>query len=177
MSPQRPTEPRIRGRRSPGARVRGWTPGKRLPGGAILLALLATGAALLTAPAPVSATETAAAKIPPNEWGCTLCHAGTGVTPELVPEVVADEMNDFGSQWRDLAAVEVDRLWSEMALANADGDGCSNGCEMSDPAGEYVAGGPYPVRNCSAGDPNVVDCSLPLDEESWSTLKSLFGEG
>ena len=68
-----------------------------------------------------------------------------------------------------------DRFWSELALGNVDGDGCSNGYELGDPTGSFLPEGELPPDR-SVSDPNENDCSLPISEESWSRLKSLFDD-
>lgn len=140
---------------------------------ALLLAALALIVAL---PGVADATTDAFVKIPPNEWGCTLCHAGSGATPDAVPLDTAAQRTAFGEQWAGLSNQEIDRLWSMMAGKNADRDGCSNGCELNDPFGDFEPGGRPPNTACAEGDPNLGDCTIPLNEDSWSTLKSLFGE-
>ena len=131
---------------------------------------------LLSAATDARATVAAFTKIPPNAWGCTLCHRGAGATIDQVPLATANVRTPFGEQWRGLADAEIDRLWSVMASENADRDGCSNGCELNDPYGSYLPGSPPPTTQCAEGDPNVGDCTIPLNEDSWSTLKSLFSD-
>lgn len=140
--------------------------------------ILLAGAALACATAgPARATPNAADKIPPNEWGCTLCHRGAGATVDVVPAATAAVLSNFGGQWRGLSDAEIDRTWRAMASENADADGCSNGCELDDPFGNYVPGNPPPTTRCAEGDPNLGDCTIPLNDDSWSTLKALFSDG
>ncbi len=140
---------------------------------ALLLAALVLFVAL---PGHADATTDAFAKIPPNQWGCTLCHSASGATPESVPAATAASQTSFGEQWAGLSDQEIDRFWSAMAAKNADRDGCSNGCELNDPFGDFEPGGSPPNTACAEGNPNLGDCTIPLNEDSWSTLKSLFGE-
>ena len=143
---------------------------------AILRAGILAGVFALLPPATAHATAQAAAKIPPNDFGCTLCHAGTGATVEEVPAASASILTPFGEAWVRLAIAETDRLWADMAVGNADGDGCSNGCELDDPRGVFLPDEPFDPEVCAPGDPSVSDCALPINERSWSTLKSLFGD-
>lgn len=122
------------------------------------------------------ATEDAAIKMPPHDFGCTLCHAGSGATLESVPASTAATLTSFGDEWLQLAIDEADRLWSTMAGGNADGDGCSNGCELDDPRGIYLPDAEFQPESCAPGDPRESDCALPINEQSWGTLKSLFDE-
>ncbi len=117
------------------------------------------------------ATEQDAAKIPPTDLGCTLCHSGPSATVDFIPPGGSESLTSFGRQWLSLGVAPGDRLWSEMAGLNADTDGCSNGYEMGDPDGDYPAGATPKPRFL---DPSEQDCILPLDEQSWGNLKSLF---
>jgi hypothetical protein len=97
------------------------------------------------------------------------------VTPtEVLPADILP-LTEMGVSWAFQAPSEADRLWSELATGNVDGDGCSNGYEMGDPAGTYLPDGPERVDQTDL-DPNVHDCTLPISEESWSRLKSLFDD-
>jgi hypothetical protein len=130
-------------------------------------------AALVLLAGTARATEEANIKIPPNPWGCQLCHGGPSVTPEVVPPAEIVPFTELGLEWAAQADEEADRLWSILALGNVDGDGCSNGFELGDPGGTYLPeNGPAPDR--STDDPLVNDCILPISEDSWSRLKSLF---
>lgn len=144
---------------------------KQRPGLGLLLV------AFLVLATPVGATTEANTKIPPNDFGCTLCHGGSGVTTESVPAAVAGELKPFGQDWLQLANAEAARLWAQMAPLNSDDDGCSNGCELDDPTGAWLPERPTELSPCAPGDPNESDCALPLNEGSWSTLKALFREG
>jgi len=135
---------------------------------------LALGFVLLAGVA--EATEEASAKIPPNIYGCTACHAGAGADVDVVPASTAAELSNFGNDWLQLATDESARLWADMAILNSDNDGCSNGCELDDPRGGFLPDQPFTPENCAPGDPRDSDCALPINEQSWSTLKSLFGD-
>ena len=133
------------------------------------------GIACLVMPVSAFATELAGTKMPPNAYGCTLCHGAEAVTPtEVLPADIVP-FTDLGVQWAFQAEAEADRLWSDLAFGNVDGDGCSNGFELGDAAGTWLPDGPdRPDRSVS--DPNVHDCTLPISEESWSRLKALFDD-
>lgn len=136
---------------------------------------LALGAALCVAAAPTWATETANTKLPPNDWGCQLCHGASEVTVDAVPDASVLPLTDLGVEWFAQAAQESGRLWSDLAAGNVDGDGCTNGFELGDPSGSYLPGG-APRTGNNVHDPNIEDCSLPISEESWSRLKALFDD-
>lgn len=138
--------------------------------------LVLLGLYLGSLPSDAAARPSANEKIPPNVWGCTLCHNGAGVAVDFVPASTASARTVFGQQWFELAPNEIDRAWGVMAALNADGDGCSNGCELRDPFGAYRPGDDPPTTRCADGDPNLADCTIPLNEDSWSTLKALFGD-
>lgn len=135
---------------------------------------LALGFVLLAGGA--GATEDASRKIPPNSFGCAVCHAGSGADDVTVPVDTASELTNFGIDWEQLADQESGRLWADLAGQNSDDDGCSNGCELDDPRGEFLPDQPFVPVNCAPGDPRDSDCALPINEQSWSTLKSLFGD-
>lgn len=136
----------------------------------LIAALVTTAVALAS---PVGATVTAQDKVPPNSFGCTLCHAGTGVTATEVPPAVAATLQPFGNDWVSLAADESGRSWADMVAQSMDSDGdlCSNGYELGDPDGNYFEDQQLEDRD---QDPNRDDCTLPLDEQSWGNLKALF---
>lgn len=149
---------------------------RRSGGCGILPAGLWAAACVLLLAVPAAATPEAAAKIPPNDFGCTACHAGTGSTFDVVPIGTAAILTPFGDEWLRLAVEENERFWADMAAGNADNDGCSNGCELDDPRGTYLPDEPFEPEACAPGNPSEDDCALPINERSWSTLKSLFGE-
>ena len=133
----------------------------------------AFAAALLVAPASVWATEEANLKLPPSKYGCQACHGSAAVTPTIVPAESIIPFTALGLEWLSQSPEEADRLWSELALGNVDGDGCSTGFELGDPSGGYQPDGELPPDH-SVSDPNQHDCTLPISDESWSRLKSLF---
>lgn len=140
----------------------------------VLFAYVA-GIACLVVPVSALATETANAKMPPNPYGCTLCHGAEAVTPvEVLPADILP-LTEMGVSWAFQAPDEASRLWSDLAGGNVDGDGCSNGYEMGDPEGSYLPDGPDRADQ-TVSDPNVHDCTLPISEDSWSRLKSLFDD-
>jgi hypothetical protein len=114
------------------------------------------------------ATDLDAAKIPSNDYGCTLCHAGPSATVDFIPPGGSESFTSFGEQWLGLGATVNERSWATMADLNADDDGCSNGYEMGDPDGDGLD---VTARSLN---PSSTDCVLPLDEQSWGNLKSLF---
>ena len=118
----------------------------------------------------------ASEKMPPNPYGCTLCHGAATVTPTEVPPGSVVPFTDLGVEWAFQASEEANRLWSDLASLNTDGDGCSNGFELGDPAGVYLPPEGDPPPDKSVSDPNVHDCTLPISDESWSRLKSLFDD-
>lgn len=130
-------------------------------------------AALLLAPVSARATEEANAKLPPNPWGCQLCHASPEVTPDTVPGGATVPLTELGLSWASQSVEEADRLWSILASGNVDGDGCSTGFELGDPSGSYLPQDPPPADQ-SSNNPIENDCTLPLSEDSWSRLKALF---
>ena len=133
----------------------------------------ALAVALLVAPVSVWATEAANLKLPPNKYGCQACHGSEAATPTSVPETAIIPLTALGLDWLSQSRLEEDRLWSELALGNVDGDGCSTGFELGDPSGAYEPGEALPP-DLSISDPNQHDCALPISDESWSRLKSLF---
>ena len=87
----------------------------------------AAGITCLVVPVSAWATETANTKMPPSAYGCTLCHGAKAVTPTAVLPADILPLTDMGVSWAFQAPEEADRLWSELATGNVDGDGCSNG--------------------------------------------------
>ena len=137
----------------------------------ILAHVLLAGA--LVAPVSVWATEAANLKLPPSPYGCQACHGSDQATPTTVPGTAIVPFTALGLDWLAQSPQEENRLWSDLAIGNVDGDGCSNGFELGDPSGAYVPDETEsPDRSVS--DPNQHDCTLPISEESWSRLKSLF---
>lgn len=106
---------------------------------------------------------TAIEQIPTSGRQCSSCHAGPGVDDAafVVPVVSVDREVWTAMGWDFLFLDSVERDWRTLGAMNSDGDGCSNRYEVED----------------AERDPNDgADCTLPIDEESWSTLKSLFSD-
>ena len=134
------------------------------------------GLICLTATAPASATREDNRKIPVNQFGCALCHDTSGASFNEMAGNPAT-LTTFGDQWLALGASRSDRTWADMASQNADADGCSNGYELGDARGLYVPRTDDPTESVDSRDPNnSSDCSLPINEKSWGTLKQLFGD-
>ena len=133
------------------------------------------GIACLVVPVSVWASQAANEKLPPNPYGCTACHGAATVTPTEVPPDAVLPFRDLGVEWASQAPKEADRLWSDLAYGNVDGDGCSNGFELGDPSGTWLPDGEG-RPDLTVSDPNQHDCTLPISEESWSRLKSLFDD-
>lgn len=139
----------------------------------LLQTILCLGVALLVAPPPASATEAELQKLPRLDFGCLTCHSGSGVTSTAVPAGNASSFNAFGLAWLEFGS------WTpELAERNDDGDGCTNGFELGDPTGNWGPEKPRPQlagdEPGNPGDPG--DCALPINEDSWGVLKSLFGD-
>lgn len=104
--------------------------------------------------------------------GCVACHSGPGASATQVPAAVSSQLSQFGADW-----LYFGRVWGpDMAQADSDLDNCSNGGEFGDPKGDWVVGDDY-IEQGSQDPTTPGDCSkLPLDESSFSALKSLFSE-
>lgn len=142
----------------------------------LLMTILWLGAALLAAPGAASATQQELQELPRLDFGCLTCHAGSGVTASSVPAGSSNSFNAFGQAWLEWR--DAGKAWDkDFALRNDDGDGCSNGFELGDPGGDWRPGLPRPEQAGdepgNPGDPG--DCALPINEDSWGVLKSLFG--
>jgi len=135
----------------------------------------ALAVAVFMAPVSVWATEEANLKLPPSKYGCQACHGSDEATPTTVPDTAIVPLTPLGLDWVTQSFRETDRLWSDLAVGNVDGDGCSNGFELGDPSGGYLPAEALPP-DLSVSDPNQHDCTLPVSEESWSRLKSLFDD-
>lgn len=133
----------------------------------------ALAVAVLVAPVSAWGTEEANLKLPPSKYGCQACHGSNAATPTTVPDGAIVPLTLLGLEWLSQSPREADRLWSELATGNVDGDGCSTGFELGDPSGEYQPDGTIPPDQ-SVSDPNQHDCTLPISDESWSRLKALF---
>ncbi|MFQ5601214.1 MAG: hypothetical protein ACE5G2_11770 [Candidatus Krumholzibacteriia bacterium] len=97
-----------------------------------------------------------------SRFRCLICHD--------VQDPAAGEatLNAFGADFRDNGM-----RWDEnLALENSDGDNCTNGFELSDEDGD---GQPDSNRTEERKNPGEKgDCTLQLNEETWSRLKQLF---
>ena len=95
---------------------------------------------------------------------CLSCHL-TGS-----PTIGDSGLNPFGSDF-----LENGRVWdSNLALADSDQDGCTNGVEVGDSDGDGEADGNVVVQS---GNPGVAgDCGSGslVEEQTWSTLKAMF---
>ena len=114
---------------------------------------------------PVGATEDDMLLLPLTEtFRCLACH--------LLEAPTADDatLNVFGA---DFLANQ--RIWdAELARADADGDGCTNGVEIGDADGDGAADGNVTEQ---ADNPGVADdCGNEnqIDEKTWSELKFIF---
>jgi len=140
----------------------------------LLLCSTLLGVAWLATPASSYAGEDDLRALPTeNRFGCLNCHAGNGATATTVPASTALNLNQFGLDWLNFGSV-----WSpEFAAQNSDGDGCSNGFEMGDPAGSWTpTDSRISIPLADQRNPgDASDCALPIGEDSWGTLKSLFG--
>lgn len=139
----------------------------------ILLSLVLGVALVVTVPSAYAGEDDLRALPTDNKFGCLNCHAGSGATASTVPASTALTLNQFGLDWLNFGSV-----WTpEFAARNSDGDGCSNGFEMGDPAGSWTPADSRisipPADQRNPGDAS--DCALPIGEDSWGTLKSLFG--
>ena len=105
--------------------------------------------------------------------GCNTCHTSGAGTPRNAfgLEIENGFLDDNG-----------DVIWgAELAALDSDGDGASNGLELGDPEGTWVAGDADPENAFHPGDP---DSTPPLPEpeptavavSSWAQIKALIGE-
>ena len=129
--------------------------------------------ALLAASAGASQPDLAALPTQPD-FGCLSCHNGPSATATTVPVAEATQLNLFGRDW-----LRGGRVWNAtLAHENSDGDGCSNGYELGDPAGDWQPSDGYlpvpPAELRNPGEPG--DCLLPIGDRSFGILKGLFGQ-
>ena len=105
--------------------------------------------------------------------GCNTCHtSGAGTARNAFGmEIENGFLDDNG-----------DVIWGvELAALDSDGDGASNGLELGDPDGTWVADDADPENAFHPGDP---DSTPPLPEpeptaverSSWAQIKALIGE-
>lgn len=94
---------------------------------------------------------------------CAVCHTMDD------PVAGRSELNVFG-----LAFLAADRQWnSELASADSDGDGCTNGVELGDTDADGVADGNVTALQSNPGDGS--DCGVnSVDATTWTELKGLF---
>lgn len=111
-----------------------------------------------------AATEDDMALLPVVEpFLCAVCH----VTAD--PVAGDRDLNPFGADF--LAA---GRQWtSELASADSDGDGCTNGVELGDTDANGIADGNVTTLQSNPGD--GADCGVnSVDPTTWTELKGLF---
>ena len=103
----------------------------------ILAHVLLAGA--LVAPVSVWATEAANLKLPTSPYGCQACHGSDQATPTTVPGTAIVPFTALGLDWLAQSPQEENRLWSDLAIGNVDGDGCAADCTMEQdvPATSY----------------------------------------
>ena len=108
-------------------------------------------------------------------FSCNACHTAGGGTPR----------NAFGleleTNFLTAAGAAGDVIWGpELAALDSDGDGVSNGAELGDPDGTWVAGDANPeVEAFHPGDPESTPPLPPPDtaveETTWGQIKKLIG--
>ena len=108
-------------------------------------------------------------------FSCNSCHTAGGGTPR----------NAFGleieANFLTAAGAAGDVLWGpELAALDSDGDGASNGAELGDPDGTWVAGDTNPEGEAFApGDPESTPPPAPqetaVEETTWARIKQLIG--
>lgn len=108
-------------------------------------------------------------------FSCNSCHTAGGGTPR----------NAFGleieTNFLTAAGAAGDVLWGpELAALDSDGDGASNGAELGDPDGTWVAGDTNPEGEAFApGDPESTPPPAPqetaVEETTWARIKQLIG--
>ena len=108
-------------------------------------------------------------------FSCNACHTAGGGTPR----------NAFGleleTNFLTAAGAAGDVIWGpELAALDSDGDGVSNGAELGDPDGTWVAGDANPSGEAfHPGDPESTPPLPPPDtaveETTWGQIKKLIG--
>ena len=108
-------------------------------------------------------------------FSCNSCHTAGGGSPR----------NAFGleieTNFLTAAGAAGDVLWGpELAALDSDGDGASNGAELGDPDGTWVAGDTNPEGEAFApGDPESTPPPAPqetaVEETTWARIKQLIG--
>ncbi len=106
---------------------------------------------------------------------CNTCHTAGGGSP-LNPFGLAINTNFLTS-----AGASGEVIWGpELAALDSDGDGASNGLELGDPDGTWVAGDANPEgETFHPGDPTSTPPLPPPDtaveETTWGQIKKLIG--
>ena len=105
---------------------------------------------------------------------CNTCHTSGGGSP----------LNPFGieiaTNFLTSAGAPGDVIWgAELAALDSDGDGASNGAELGDPDGTWVAGDDNPEgETFHPGDPESTPPLPPPDtaveETTWGQIKKLI---
>ena len=108
-------------------------------------------------------------------FSCNACHTAGGGSP----------LNSFGlaiaTDFLTAAGAAGDVTWGPaLAALDADGDGVSNGVELGDPDGTWVAGDANPaVEAFHPGDPESTPPLPPPDtaveKTTWGQIKKLIG--
>ena len=108
-------------------------------------------------------------------FSCNACHTAGGGSPR----------NAFGleleTNFLTAAGPAGDVIWGpELAALDSDGDGVSNGAELGDPDGTWVAGDDNPEGEAfHPGDPESTPPLPPPDtaveETTWGQIKKLIG--
>ncbi len=128
------------------------------------LTLVGCLAVPLLVPGHAGATPADMATLPTvAPFECLICHVHANPTPPT------RELNVFG-----LDFLANGRIW-DGALANgdSDGDGCLNGVELGDAAGDGFPDGNVTVLETNPGD--GTDCgNLIIDARTWGALKAMF---
>ena len=109
-------------------------------------------------------------------FSCNACHTAGGGTPR----------NAFGleleTNFLTAAGAAGDVIWGpELAALDSDGDGVSNGAELGDPDGTWVAGDANPSGEAfHPGDPESTPPLPPPDtaveETTWGQIKKLISD-
>ena len=108
-------------------------------------------------------------------FSCNSCHTAGGGSPR----------NAFGleieTNFLTAAGAAGDVLWGpELAALDSDGDGASNGAELGDPDGTWVAGDTNPEGEAFApGDPTSTppptSHDTAVEVSTWAQIKHLIG--
>ena len=108
-------------------------------------------------------------------FSCNSCHTAGGGSPR----------NAFGleieTNFLTAAGAAGDVLWApELAALDSDGDGASNGAELGDPDGTWVAGDTNPEGEAFApGDPTSTppptSHDTAVEVSTWAQIKHLIG--